>query len=142
MLDRPTLGLWYRIYTYDTAYGVNQQKEFDTLDARLIGSNGEWLALRDGLPFKDWEAGKFADLGWRYASVEVPASWAGETATLSIENWNRIDGRLNTWSWVTDIRMWEPYRVYLPQLRSSGSQVAAQAAEAAPTPSLSPDSLR
>lgn len=142
VLDRPTLSLWYRIYTYDTAYGANQQKEFDTLDARLIGSNGEWLALRDGLPFKDWQAGKFADMGWRYASVEVPASWAGETATLSIDNWNRIDGRLNTWSWVTDIRMWEPYRVYLPQLSGSGSPVGAQAAEAAPTPSPSPDSLR
>ncbi len=144
VLDRPTLSFWYRIYTYDTAYGENQQKAFDTLDARLIGSNGEWLALRDGLPFNDWQAGKFADMGWRYASVEVPASWAGETATLSIENWNRIDGRLNTWSWVTDIRLWEPDRVYLPALTTPGSPGAVQAAEVEPTstPVPSPDSLR
>lgn len=119
VLDRPKLTLWYRIFTYDTKYGESQQKWFDTLDVRLIGSSGEWLALRDGQPYDQWQPGRFADLGWRYLEVDIPPAWWGQTATLSIENWNRVDGRLNTWSHVTDVRLWEPYQVFMPAVRGS-----------------------
>ncbi len=119
VLDRPKLTIWYRIFTYDTKFGESQQKWFDTLDVRLIGSGGEWLALRDGLPYEQWQPGRFADLGWRYLEADIPPAWWGQTVTLSIENWNRVDGRLNTWSHVTDVRLWEPYQVFLPTVRGS-----------------------
>ncbi|MCO6453643.1 MAG: fibronectin type III domain-containing protein [Caldilineales bacterium] len=131
VLDRPTLTLWYRIFTYDTKFGENQQQWFDTLDVRVFGENGDLLLLREGLPYEEWVEGELADLGWRYAHFELPESWKGEVATVSIENWNRIDGRLNTWSQISDVRVWEPYRTYLPQI-TGGSAIAAQQQSAEP----------
>lgn len=143
VLDRPTLTFWYRIFTYDTKYSENHQKWFDTLDARLYNTGGEWLGLRDGLPVSEWQEGKLADMGWRYLSVEIPPAWRGATATLSIENWNRNDGRLNTWSHVADVRLWEPYRLHLPLVQQTTAPPAASlVAPAAPFIPLDPTALR
>lgn len=120
VLDHPTLTFWYRIFTYDTTYSEAWQRWFDTLDLRLIGPGGDMLALRDGLPRSEWQENKLADLGWRFAHVTLPPSWADELVTFRIENWNRQDGRLNTWSQVTDVRLWEPYHVYLPRIGGGG----------------------
>jgi hypothetical protein len=49
--------------------------------------------------------------------------------TISIENWNRNEHYLNTWTQVTDIRVWEPYRLFLPNL-TGGSQTAELAEKA------------
>ncbi len=142
-LDYPTLTLWYRIFTYDTKYSENHQKWFDTLDVRLFNAGGEWLALRDGLPVSQWQEGQLADLGWRYLSIDIPPAWRGTTATLSIENWNRNDGRLNTWSYVADVRVWEPYRLHLPLLQQATSSLAASlAVPAGPVPAPDPTALR
>ncbi len=132
VLDYPTLTFWYRIYTYDTAFGQGQQRWFDTFDLKLIGPTGEQLALRDGLPYDMWQEGVLADLGWREASVLLPRSWAGERITIRMESWNRVDGRLNTWSSVTDVRLWDPYRQYLPQLIGGNSTQTTQVSQPRP----------
>lgn len=139
VLDRPTLTLWYRIFTYDTEYSENHQKWFDTLDVRLYNTGGEWLALRKGLPVSQWKEGQLADLGWRSLEIEVPPSWRGTAATLSIENWNRNDGRLNTWSYVADVRVWEPYRLHLPYVTAGGAP--GLSASTAPTERKTPESI-
>jgi len=57
-----------------------------------------------------------------------------ETVAISFENWNRNDEWLNTWTQVTDIRVWEPYQLFLPQL--TGGSVNVQAAAPEETPVL------
>ena len=128
VLDYPALTFWYHIFTYDIKFSENQQRWFDTLDVRLQGPTGELLTLRDGLPVEQWQEGELADLGWRYAFIPLPRSWAGETITVNIENWNRVDGRLNTWSQIADIRLWEVYRQYLPSLGQTNADASPQPA--------------
>ncbi len=139
VLDHPTITLWYRIFTYDTKYSDNHQKWFDTLDVRLYGSGGEWLALRDGLPVAEWQEGQLADMAWRFLSIEIPPAWRGTTATLSIENWNRNDGRLNTWSHVADVRIWEPYLLHLPLVNQPAGLGTEQSQESAGFPAAPSD---
>jgi hypothetical protein len=114
VLDTPTLTLWYRVFTYDVEYSSNREKWFDTFDVVLKGPTGEQLVLRDGLPEEQWVRGDLADLGWKYASIQLPPSWSGSPMTISIQSWNRVDGRYNTWTQITDVRLWEPYQIYLP----------------------------
>jgi len=120
VLDTPTITLYYRVFTYDVEYSSNRQEWFDTFDIVLNGPTGEQLALRDGLPEEQWVRGELADLGWKYASIRLPPSWSGSPMTISIQDWNRVDGRYNTWTEVTDVRLWEPYRTYIPQVFGSG----------------------
>ena len=130
VLDTPTITLWYRVLTYDVQYSSKREKWFDTFDIVLTGPTGEQLAWRDGLPEEQWVRGELADLGWQYASIQLPPSWPGSPMTISIQNWNRVDGRYNTWTEVSDVRLWEPYRTYLPQVIGSGQMAAtAQLAE-------------
>ena len=126
MLDTPTITLYYRIFTYDVEYSFNREVWVDTLDVVLNGPTGEQLALRDGLPFDQWVKGDLADLGWQSASIQLPPSWSGSPMTISIQNWNRVDGRYNTWTEVTDVRLWEPYRTYIPQVLGSGQISTSQ----------------
>jgi hypothetical protein len=131
VLDTPTITLWYRVLTYDVQYSSKREEWFDTFDIVLTGPTGEQLALRDGLPEDQWVRGELADLGWKYASVRLPRSWSGAPMTISLQNWNRVDGRYNTWTQITDVRLWEPYLTYLPQVIGSG-QVSATAQLAEP----------
>lgn len=146
VLDEPTLTLWYRVFTYDVDYSPNHGKWFDTIEVRLNGPTGELLGVRDGLPYEEWQEGTLADLGWRQASVELPRSWSGATATITIENWNRVDGYLNTWSQVSDVRIWEPLppylpnQIYLPQLAGSENVSAASRPQVEPPSSRRPSS--
>ena len=143
VLETPTLTLWYRIFTYDIEYSFNRDKWVDTLDIMLTGPTGEQLALRDGLPYSQWVRGELADLGWQYASIPLPLSWSGSPMTVSIQNWNRIDGRYNTWTQITDVRLWEPYRTYLPQVIGSGqTSTSAQLAGPDLYPHQPAESLR
>ena len=135
VFDYPTLTFWYRIRTYDTLYSDRLQKLYDTLDVRLKFGNELQLVFRDGQPYDQWletEGQELADLGWRWAVIPIPSNMIDEYIGISIENWNRNDGWFNTWTQVTDVRVWEPYRVFLPQI-AGGS--------APPTP-LSPDAFR
>ncbi len=143
VLDTPTITIWYRIHTYDVQFSSNRQEWFDTFDVVLTGPTGEQLALRDGLPEDQWVRGELVDLGWKYASIQLPRSWAGSPMAISIQSWNRVDGRYNTWTEVTDVRLWEPYRTYIPQVLGSG-QVAASEQVAEPKQDVheSADSLR
>ena len=129
VLDQPVLTFWYRLFTYDTEYSEVQSRWYDTLDVRLNGPSGEILALRDGLPYQQWQEGVLADLGWRQAFIPIPRTWLGETITIRIQNWNRVDGRLNTWSHVTDVRLWDPYRLYLPALQGGAPGRAQNSSE-------------
>ena len=132
VLDHPMLTFWYRIRTYDAEYSDRYQKYYDTLDVRLIFGDASLLALRTGQSYEQWkenEGRELADLGWRMASIPIPRNMIDEMITISIENWNRNDHYLNTWTQVTDIRVWEPYRLFLPNL-TGGSQTAELAEKA------------
>ncbi len=128
-LDRPTLTFWYRIRTYDTVFSERYQKLYDTLDVQLKFGGDLHLVFRDGQPYDQWletEGKELADLGWRWAIIPIPRNMIDETIGISIENWNRNDGWFNTWSQVTDVRVWEPYQVFLPQIAGGGGVSAAQ----------------
>ena len=119
VLDRPTLTFWYRIRTYDAEYSERFQKLYDTLDAVLVLDGQAQLAFRDGQPYDQWlehEGKTLADLGWRMAFIPIPRSMIDENIAISIQNWNRNDGWFNTWSQVTDVRLWEPYQQFLPSV--------------------------
>ncbi len=119
VLDAPVLTFWYRIRTYDAAYSERYQKYYDTLDVRLKFGDELQLVFRDGQDYDAWkehEGKRLADLGWRMAYIPIPRNMIDETISISIENWNRNDHWFNTWTQVTDIRIWEPYHTYLPQV--------------------------
>jgi len=129
VLDRPTLTFWYRIRTYDTIYSERLQQLYDTLDVRLKFGGDLHLVFRDGQPYDQWlknEGKELADLGWRWAIIPIPRNMVDETIGISIENWNRNDGWFNTWSQVTDVRLWEPYQVFLPQITGGREASLAQ----------------
>ncbi len=128
VLDRPVLTFWYRIRTYDAAFSERFQKVYDTMDVRLKFGNDQQLVYRDGQPYAQWlenEGRELADLGWRLAFVPIPRNMTDETIGISIQNWNRNDGWFNTWTQVTDVRVWEPYQVYLPQITGGVSTPTA-----------------
>jgi hypothetical protein len=82
----------------------------------------------DGQPYDQWlenEGKALADMGWRQAFIPIPRNMIDETVAISIQNWNRNDNWLNTWSQVTDIRVWEPYQLFLPSLTGGGMTAAA-----------------
>ncbi len=143
VLDTSTFTLWYRMYTYDVKYSYYYEQWYDTIDIVLTGPTGEILALRDGLPREQWVRGELADLGWKYASIQLPRSWSGSPMTISIQNWNRVEGTFNTWTQITDVRLWEPYQIYLPLAVGSGQMTAATQLAEPDRDSLKPvDSLR
>ncbi len=128
VLDRPVLTFWYRIRTYDAEYSERFQKVYDTLDVQLFLGGASQRVFRDGQPYDQWleHGGKvLADLGWKLAFIPIPRNMIDEAVIISIENWNRNDNWLNTWTQVTDIRLWEPYQVFLPQLTASGAAAAS-----------------
>ena len=128
VMERPMLTFWYRIRTYDTEYSDRFQKIYDTLDVRLNFGNVHQLVFRDGQPYDQWlenEGKALADMGWRQAFIPIPRNMIDETVAISIQNWNRNDNWLNTWSQVTDIRVWEPYQLFLPSLTGGGMTAAA-----------------
>ena len=128
VLDKPVLTFWYRIRTYDAAFSERFQKVYDTMDVRLKFGNDQQLVYRDGQPYAQWlttEGKELADLGWRLAFVPIPRNMTDETIGISIQNWNRNDGWFNTWTQVTDVRVWEPYQVYLPQITGGVSTPTA-----------------
>ncbi|HEY80000.1 MAG TPA: fibronectin type III domain-containing protein [Anaerolineae bacterium] len=129
VFDRPTLTFWYRIRTYDTEFSERYQRLYDTLDVRLKFGGDLSLVFRDGQPYADWlqnEGKELADLGWKLAFAPIPRNMIDETISISIENWNRNDGWFNTWTQVTDVRLWEPYQVFLPQIARGNRASAAQ----------------
>ncbi len=135
VLDRPTLTFWYRIRTYDAEYSDRFQKIYDTLDVQLVLGDTHQLVFRKGQPYDQWlqhEGKELADLGWRLAFIPIPRNIIDETVAISIENWNRNDGWLNTWTQVTDIRVWEPYQLFLPQLTGGGVNSQTAASEETP----------
>ncbi len=132
VMDRPTLTFWYRIRTYDAQYSDRLHKVYDTLDVRLHLGATHQLVFSDGQPYDQWletEGKQLADLGWRQAFIPIPRNMIDESIDISIENWNRNDGWLNTWTQVTDIRVWEPYQLFLPQLTGGGVPLAAATVE-------------
>ncbi len=136
VLDRPVLTFWYRLRTYDAEYSERFQKVYDTLDVELFLGNTPRRVFREGQPYDQWleHGGKvLADLGWKQAFIPIPRNMIDEAVTISIENWNRNDNWLNTWTQVTDIRLWEPYQVFLPQITAGGAAAASVDEE---TPSL------
>jgi hypothetical protein len=128
VMERPMLTFWYRIRTYDAEYSDRFQKIYDTLDVRLNFGNVHQLVFRDGQPYDQWlenEGKALADMGWRQAFIPIPRNMIDETVAISIQNWNRNDNWLNTWSQVTDIRVWEPYQLFLPSLTGGDMTAAA-----------------
>ena len=125
VLDRPTLSFWYRIRTYDAEYSERFEKFYDTLDVRLSFGDNSQLVFRDGQPYDQWQENQgkeLADLGWKHIFIPIPRNLIDEMIAISFENWNRNDNYLNTWTQVTDIRVWEPYQVFLPQLMGGSEE--------------------
>jgi hypothetical protein len=126
VLGSPMLTFWYRMRTYDAEYSERFNKIYDTLDVHLHYGDEDHLVLRTGQPYDEWkkhDGKKLADLGWRQAFIPIPRSMIDEIVTISIENWNRNDNWLNTWTQVTDIRLWEPHQLFLPNLASGRAAV-------------------
>jgi len=142
VMDHPMLTFWYRIRTYDAEYSDRFQKIYDTMDVQFIFGNNRQLVYREGQPYEQWlknEGAELADLGWKQAFIPIPRNLIDETIAISIENWNRNDNWFNTWTQVTDIRVWEPYQLFLPQISSGAA--ATTATPQALTPTLRSRSL-
>ncbi len=128
----PRLQFWYRVKTYDVIFSERLQKYVDTLDVSLLDEQGNEIALllRAGNPTDQW--GKLYDTGWQFANLDLKP-YAGRTVTLSIANWNRNDNLLNTWSFVDQIQIRDPLRIYLPLMRQEGLAAAAASEDSAPS---------
>jgi hypothetical protein len=130
----PRLTIWYRLFTFDQIRS-GQGRWLDSFeiyvgdvnwdaarnpveddlrrqercvqfagaepDAALVKSGG--LVFCQGLPKAPTPGPE--DLGWRSVTLDLSAFTAGDTATISLANFNRADGWYNTWTYVDDLTM-------------------------------------
>jgi hypothetical protein len=125
---RPTLSLWYRVFTYDVMYSERLQRFMDTLEVSLYDAAGQPIALllREGNPTKIYKV--LYDTGWKRALIDL-RPYAGQTVQLVIANHNRHDNLFNTWSYVDDVQIQDwPFGVrgYLGLVTGGGAAAAAE----------------
>jgi len=136
-MARPSLTLWYRVFTYDLLWSERFQEFYDTFDVTIHSSEGISLALalRDGNdagpdPQLGVDYGVLKDLGWRYAAIDL-TPYAGQTIQIVFANHNRWDQHFNTWTLVDDVQIVDRYAFvqrYLPLVITAGEVHAAAAA--------------
>jgi hypothetical protein len=136
-MARPSLTLWYRVFTYDLLWSERFQKFYDTFEVTIHSSEGISLALalRDGNdagpdPQLGVDYGVLKDLGWCYEAIDL-TPYAGQTIQIVFANHNRWDQHFNTWTLVDDVQIVDRYafvRRYLPLVITAGEVHAAAAA--------------
>ncbi len=102
------LSFWYRIQTYDRAWGKLPNGSYgwiDTFEVHILDRDGRELAevLRDGY-FGEQVIYTLYDLGWRYYSVDL-TPWAGRQVRIEFKVWNRADKWYPTWAYVEDVKL-------------------------------------
>lgn len=99
-MDKPELTFWYRIQTYDHIKWTDGRWG-DSFDVYI---NDE-LILRDNYDnYPGYAPGcnSLQDLGWKQFTYDLTPS---QEITLRFENVTRVDGYLNTWTYVDDVQI-------------------------------------
>ncbi len=139
------LSFWYRILTYDNAWGKlpnNTYGWLDTFEVRILDRDGRELAevLRDG-HFGEHAANTLYDLGWRHYRVDL-TPWAGQQIRVEFKVWNRVDKWYPTWVYVDDVKLLpsasQNYNLAVPLIMNRSRQGGAAGATASPGGQLAP----
>jgi len=106
------LGFWYRIKTYDLAWGKDAADGvYKFIDPfRVYVRNMQGTELASWLPSGNltdpdlWQWNVLYDCGWRYQIIDL-SPWAGQLVQLDFRIWNGVDDGWPSWVYVDDVRL-------------------------------------
>ncbi len=125
-MDDAHLTLRYRIYTHDLVWSDKYQRFYDSFEIHIntMGSDAQrntlcraglgnpsvtaagGLVFCNGNPANPSQTGPAKDLGWRQVTLDLSA-FKGQTITLYVAVFNRVDGWYNTWAYVDDVVLYK-----------------------------------
>lgn len=134
-MPAPLLLFRYRIFTYDIVLGPTTGKFYDSFNvgAWHLGQLAPTYVFTDGSKIPPLPPYPLWDLGWREGAVDLKP-YAGQTLKVCLANVTREDERLNTWTYVDDVRVVNlEHKLCLPIIQrvAPAAGLAAKAASSA-----------